>query len=389
MSRQKIGLLISGVAIALLFAWVIMTRGPLAPIKVTIEKIQVGEISNSVFGVGTVKARHSYNLAPTLTGRVKSVRVDQGDSVTAGQLLLEMDPVDLDEKLNASRQNIEKAANAIQALSAQLSETQSRLVTLSATLKRYQELRSGGFVSQEMLDAKLHEKNAATAALASASANLATAHADHLRSQSEMRGIEKLQLQTRLTSPINGIVVARLIEPGSTVISGQLALQVVDPHKLWIETRITQKQAGQLRTGQAAEIVLRSQPHATIIGKVARVDLISDAVTEERIVNVSFDAADQIASIGEYAEVTISLPGLNHARTISSAAVKRIAKQSGVWILRDDKPLFKPVKTGVSTIEGRTEILDGIADEDSVIVYSQQPLRVDLKVKVVSELVRG
>ncbi len=94
-------------------------------------------------------------------------------------------------------------------------------------------------------------------------------------------------------------------------------------------------------------------------------------------------------SIGEYAEVTIKLPGLNNARTIPSAAVKRIDKQNGIWILRDGEVQFKPVKIGVTTMDGRTQILDGIADDDAAIVYSQQPLRPGLKVKVVSELVKG
>lgn len=389
MSRQKIGLLALGIGGVLIFSWVVMTQGPLAPVKVTVEKIQTGNLSNSVFGVGTLKARHSYNLAPTMTSRVENVLVDQGDYVVAGQVLAEMDPVDLDEKLTGSQRAVEKAANSIRALEAQLSEAQSRLNTISATFTRYQELRAGGFVSQDMFDAKQHDKNAAVAALAAATANLASAREDHSRAQADMRGIGKLQAQTRLVSPINGLVVARLVEPGSTVLGGQVALQIIDPSSLWVETRIAQKQAGLLHAGQTAEIVLRSQPQSPITGKIERVDIVSDTLTEERIVNVSFASAEHNASIGEYAEVTIKLPGLNNARTISSAAVKRIDRQTGVWILLDGKVLFKPVMIGVATMDGRTEILDGLGNDDTVIVYSQQPLRAGLKVKVVSDLVKG
>lgn len=389
MSGKKVGLLALGIAIVLIFSWVVMTQGPLAPVKVAVEKIQTGNLSNSVFGVGTLKARRSYNLAPTMTSRVKNVLVDQGDYVVAGQVLAEMDPVDLDEKLTGSQRAVEKAANSIRALEAQLSEAQSRLNTISATFTRYQELRAGGFVSQDMFDAKQHDKNAAVAALAAATANLASAREDHSRAQADMRGIGKLQAQTRLVSPINGLVVARLVEPGSTVLGGQVALQIIDPSSLWVETRIAQKQAGLLHAGQTAEIILRSQPQSPITGEIERVDIISDTLTEERIVNVSFASAKHNASIGEYAEVTIKLPGLNNARTISSAAVKRIDKQTGVWILLDGKVLFKPVMIGVATMDGRTEILEGLGNDDTVIVYSQQPLRAGLKVKVVSDLVKG
>lgn len=387
MSKKTIKLLVLGIGALFAFTWVVLTQGPLAPVKITVEKIQFGDLPITVFGIGTLKARHSYNLAPTMTGRVKNVLVDQGDKVVAGQLLAEMDPVDLDEKLAGSQRVVEKTANAILAAEAQMSEAQSRLKTISATVIRYEELRAGGFVSQEMLDAKLHEKNAAASALAAASANLAVSREEHARAQADMRGIGKAHEQTRLVSPINGVVTARYVEPGSTVAGGQVLLQIIDPNSLWVETRIAQQQAGLIQVGQTAEVVLRSQPHAPLPGKVARVDMVSDAVTEERIVNVS--VATQAIGIGEYAEVTLQLPALNNTKSIPSAAVKRVDKQNGVWVLQDGKVQFKPVKIGPATMAGHTQILDGLGNDDMVIVYSQQPLRAGLNVKVVPELVRG
>lgn len=387
MSKKTIKLLVLGVGALFAFSWVVLTQGPLAPIKVTVEKIQFGDLTSTVFGIGTLKARHSYNLAPTMTGRVKNVLVDQGDKVVAGQLLAEMDPVDLDEKLAGSQRVVEKTANAIRAAEAQMSEAESRLKTISATVIRYEELRAGGFVSQEMLDAKLHEKKAAASALTAASANLAASREEHARAQADMRGIGKARAQTRVISPVNGVVAARYVEPGSTVAGGQVVLQVIDPNSLWVETRIAQQQAGLIRVGQTAKVVLRSQPHAPLPGKVARVDMVSDAVTEERIVNVSI--ATQTAGIGEYAEVTLQLPALNNTKSIPSAAVKRVDKQNGVWVLQDGKVQFKPVKIGLATMDGHTQVLDGLGNDDMVIVYSQQPLRAGLNVKIVPELVRG
>ncbi|MDP2806290.1 MAG: efflux RND transporter periplasmic adaptor subunit [Gallionellaceae bacterium] len=389
MSKKKLQLLALGAGVLALFAWVVITQGPLSPVKVTVEKIQTGNLVNSVFGVGTIKAKRSYNLAPTMTGRIKSVLVEQGDRVVAGQVLAEMDPVDLEDKLASGQRVIEKAANSIRAAEAQVSEASSKLNTISATFVRYQELRTRGFVSQEMFDAKQHDKNAATAALATATASLNSAKEEQARAQADARGITKLNAQTRLLSPINGVVSSRLLEPGSTALGGQVVLQVIDPDSLWVETRIAQKQAGQIRVGQSAEIVLRSQAQTRLSGKVARIDILSDAVTEERIVNVSLEAVQYAASIGEYAEVTIKMTELNNIQTIASAAVKRVDKQEGVWVLRDGDILFKAVKTGVITAQGRTQILQGLSTDDEVIVFSQQMLRPGLKVKVVSELVKG
>lgn len=387
MSGQKYKSLAIGIGLLAAFMWVVLTQGPLAPVKVTVEKIHIGNLNNEVFGIGTVKARRSYNLAPTMTSRIKNVLVEQGEKVVAGQVLAEMDPVDWDDKVASSQRVVEKTASAIQAAEAQVSEAKSRLKTVTATATRYQELREGGFVSQEMFDAKWHEKNASASALAAASANLAIAHDEHARAQADARGVGKARAQTRLISPINGVVTLRLAESGSTVIGGQIVLQVVDPNSLWVETRVPQQQAGLVRVGHVAEIVLRSQSHVLLAGKVARIDLVSDAVTEERIVNVSLPNAH--ASIGEYAEVTFKLPDLHDTRSIPSAAVKRVDKVSGTWVLQEGKMTFKPVKIGLSTMDGRTQILDGLAEGDEVIVYSQQAMREGLKVKVVSALVKG
>lgn len=389
MSKLKIRLIALGLLIAGIFAWVVMTQGPLASVKVTVDKASSGTLSNAVFGVGTLEARRSYNLAPTLTSRVSRILVDQGDQVKAGQLLAEMDAVDLNDRVTSSQQAAERSIYAIQVAGAQLAEAQSRLQNATSAYKRFTELRAGGYVSQEMVDAKMHEKNAAQAAVASATAALSSAQLDQTRTRADASGISKLRAQTRLLSPVNGIVTSRLAEPGGTVVAGQTIVQVIDPGSVWVKTRIDQRQAGLVRTGQSAEIVLRSQPQAALPGVVKRVEQIGDAITEERIVDVIFAAPGVAAMVGELAEVTIRLPQLEHTISIPAAALKPLDKQEGVWVLQGSKVQFKPVKSGLTTLEGRTQIISGLAEGDEVIVYSQQELRAGMKVKVVDAIVKA
>ena len=96
MSKQKIALIAMAILVAGVFAWAVITQGPLAAVKVTVDKVKTGNFSNAVFGIGVIEARRSYNLAPTMTSRINKVLVDQGDHVKAGQILAEMDPLDLD-----------------------------------------------------------------------------------------------------------------------------------------------------------------------------------------------------------------------------------------------------------------------------------------------------
>jgi HlyD family secretion protein len=165
-------------------------------------------------------------------------------------------------------------------------------------------------------------------------------------------------------------------------------VQVIDPASLWVRARIDQGQSGGVRVGQPAEIVLRSDPTRAHRGEVQRVDWVSDAVTEERIVNLGFTARPEGIAVGELVEVTIRVAELADVRSVPAAAVKRVDLQDGVWLRADGRVAFRPVKTGITTLDGRTQILDGLADGDEVIVHSEQAMKPDARVKIVTAIVR-
>lgn len=91
----------SVVLLALLFLFVLLRTGPLAPVQVTVAEVRSGRFTPELFGIGTLEARRQWMLGPTAPGRVLTIQVDVGDRVQAGQLLAEMDPVDLDQRLQA------------------------------------------------------------------------------------------------------------------------------------------------------------------------------------------------------------------------------------------------------------------------------------------------
>ncbi len=265
---------------------------------------------------------------------------------------------------------------------------QSRAKVATAGARRYAELRTQGFVSQEAVDAKSHDANAANAAVDAAAAQVAAARRDRDRAQAEVAGTAKLRAQARLLSPVDGIVSARLVEPGTTVVAGQAVVQLIDPESLWVRARIDQGQSRGVRAGQPAEIVLRSDAKAVHRGEVQRVDWVSDAVTEERIVNVGFAVRPEGVSVGELVEVTIRIAELADARWVPAAAVKRVDRQDGVWRVSGERVAFRPVHVGTTTLDGRSQVLAGLDDGDAVVVHSEQSLAPEAKVKVVTALVR-
>ncbi len=371
------------------FGWVVTTQGPLAPTRVTVVKVAESTLERSLFGIGTVEARRSYSIGPTVAGRVASVRVDQGDAVAAGQLLAEMDPVDLESRQAAGSAAVARAEQLVASAQASLAEASSRARLARTSSERFADLRRKNFVSQEAADAKAHEAAAASAAQAAATAALAAAGDEALRARADLAGLGKSRAHLRLTSPVAGIVTARLAEPGSTVVAGQSVVQVIDPATLWLRVRIDQGRSTGLAVGLEADITLRSRPGRMLKGRVARVDLVGDPVAEERIANVAINEPPEQLAIGELAEVTLRLPSVGKALSIPATAIKRVGKADGVWRLSDGRTRFAAVTAGIAANDGNVQVLSGLSAGDEIVVHATRTLAPDMSVTVVESLTKA
>lgn len=380
LSKGSVFLAIGTLAFLAAFVWLLTTRGPLAPVGVELATVTRADLSPKVYGIGTIEARHAYTVGPIQAGRVLRMLVDQGDVVKAGQLLAEIDPVDLRQRAEAASNAIARAGEAELAAQAQVAEADSRAKLAQANHARYQTLYQQNFVAREMADSRRHEADAAVAALTAARANAAGAQREIRRAQAELQGIAQLQSSLRLLSPIDGVVTAREAEPGATVVAGQAVLRLADPARLWVRVRVDQARAQGVLVGQAADITLRSAPGRALPGKVMRIELQSDAVTEERIVNVAFDPAPSQLYLGELAEVDIHLADARNVLTVPRAAVTHRNNQAGVWQAVDGQARFKPVQFGAQTAE-RVQIVSGLAEGDSLIVYSAKQLDEAMRVR--------
>ena len=384
----KRNILLAAMTVAFLaaFGWVVTTQGPLAPVKVTLAQAKEASLERALFGIATVEARRSHSIGPTVAGRVARVLVDQGEAVKTGQLLAEMESMDLDARLAAGTASAAGATQRVVSAEAALSEATSRAQLAKNNADRFSELRKKNFVSQEAVDTKSHEAAAAQAARQAASAALAAAKDEVRRAQSEVVGAGQNRASLRLVSPVDGIVTARLAEPGSTVIAGQAVVQVIDPSSLWLRVRVDQGRSQGLMNGLPAEVRLRSRPDEKLAGHVERVDWVGDSVAEERIANVVFDVMPVGLAIGELAEVILHLPLLEKALAIPAAALQRQDGRNGVWQPDNGLARFKPITTGISSADGLVEVREGLAVTDAVIVHSDRRLANNARIKPVESL---
>ena len=384
---RKLGLGLLGAALIGSFALVVALSGPLAPIRVTTYRLTEGSLSPAIFGIGTVEARRSYLIGPTAAGRVKAVHVDVGELVKAGQLLVEIDPVDLNERLRSTAAAYTRAATAVTAAEAQRKDAQARKQLAEINAKRYRDLGARNFVSASALEGKQQELDSAQAALEASEAGLQGARQELARLQAEQDVIRQQGKNLHLLAPRGSLVVSRDAEPGSTVIAGQAVLRLLEPDSLWVKARLDQGRARGLAAGQAVDIVLRSDASTVLPGKVLRIEPLSDSVTEERIVQIAFERIPAGLSVGEMVEVTVKTGGGQSGLLLPNAAIKQMPQGSGVWRLKDGKPSLTPVKLGGSSLDGNVQILDGLALGDEVVIYSERELSEGVRIKLVSEFV--
>lgn len=384
---RRVGLALLGLALIAAFAWVIARSGPLAPTRVTTTTVEEGTIAPALFGVGTVEAKRSYLIGPTAAGRVLRVLVDVGDPVKAGQLLAEMDPVDLDERTAALDASIGRAGSGVASAEAQRRDSEARKTVATINARRYVELGEKRFVSTSAVEAKQQEQISADAGTNAAAANVAGARQDVARLKAERDGLRQQRNNMRLLAPGDGIVTARDAEPGSTVVAGQSVVKLIEPASLWIRLRIDQGRSAGLALGLPAGITLRSNPLNPLPGKVVRLELLSDNVTEERVAQVAFERIPAGISIGELAEVTLKLPASQSGLLLPHASIRQQAGKAGVWTIGNGELRFIPIQMGASSLEGKVRVQGDLKAGDQVIVYSEKELNAGSRIRIVDSLV--
>jgi len=372
--RRTLALVVVAVTLLALFVYVAFRSGPLAPVAVTVAEIESRALTPSLFGIGTVEARYTYRIGPTVAGRLNRLDVHVGDRVKVGQILGEMDPVDLDDRVRSQESGLKRAEAALREATARQSyaETQAR---------RYEDLLAVRSTSEEIVATKRQERQIADAALSAAREELA-------RSRSDRDALIAQRRNLRLISPVDGVVVLRDADPGTTIVAGQAVVEMIDPGNLWINVRFDQISASGLAADLPVRIALRSRKDQLLSGRVLRVEPKADAITEELLAKIVFDTPPKsLPAIGELAEVTVDLPRLPEMPVISNAAIRRDGDKMGVWQVVDGDLHFTPIKLGTSDLDGYVQVLDGLQAGDKTVIHSEKALTAKSRVKIVERLV--
>ncbi len=364
-----LGALVALIAAAVIFFW-------LRPISVAVvEPVESADVD--VYGLGTVEARVLSEIGFQVAGTLVELNADHGDHVAAGAVIASLESAAQAARLAKAEAGVALAEAALDQAKARVGRARAILAEKRQINQRRQELVARGTVSVEVAQ-ETHtaaEVAAADVVLAESEVDLAAAALEDARASANVE--RALLSYYTLTAPYDGVVVKRHAEPGAAFNPAQTLFTFVDPATVWVRAFIDEARAGGLEVGQAAQIRLRSLPQRTFTGHVARIDIESDRVSEERRVHVACDSCPAAFHLGEQAEVVINKGRLPHAILVAESAIDGYDGRSGrIWTIENGRLAQRQVALGERTLDGRIAILDELPPDVQVLSELRPGLRV-------------
>lgn len=366
-------------------ATALMNRGGDDGIRYQTTPAETGDLTVTVTATGTLEPLTQVEVGTEVSGTVEEVLVDYNDRVKVGQVLLRLDTA----KLGAQALQSEAALKAAEARLLQAQATVKEAQANYTRLQRVRELSGGKVPSEQDMTQAEAALDRARAAAAGAEADIAEARA---RVSVDTTNLQKAVIR----SPIDGIVLARKVEPGQTVAASLQTPVLFDLAEnltqMELHVAVDEADVGQVKEGQEATFTVDAYPDRTFPAKISEVRFspktVDGVVTYETLLTV--DNADLALRPGMTATAEVTVDQRTDALLIPNAALRfspqdtqkddrsfvtrilmpfrrpqreRRAGGEGdlpqkVWVLKDGKPA--PVRIKVGATDGRvTEVVAG------------------------------
>lgn len=368
------------VIIALIAGVVLYIRS--RPTAVDSHDVSRATVVAEVMGTGTLEARVQTTLSPKISGRLAEVLIDQGDHVTAGQLLAKLDDEELAQQVRVAEASVVAAEATMGRYRAEQQQAESAISQADSEYSRLRKLIAANAVSDSELDQAKEAFESARAGVARASAGLVEVREQIALAKASLKFQQTRLADTRLLAPFDGLVIKRYKDPGAIAVPGTPVVDLISMDQLWVSAWVDETQMGRLRDEQPARVVFRSEPNDSFSGTVARLGKQSDRETREFVVDVRALQLPDNWSIGQRAEVFIEVDRSEDALVIPESFVQVQDGQTGVFVDEAAMARWRPVQLGVQG-QGQVEILDGLAQGERILVSrTNRPLRDGERIQV-------
>ena len=287
---------------------------------------------------GEIRARHEFDVAFRVAGKIAARLVDAGAEVKAGQALAKLDPADLELSASAAR--------------AQLAAAESDFATASAERERYAGLVKQKFVSTTAFEAKDNAFNGARARLSQAQA------------QTRISGNQASY--GTLSSDRAAIVTAVLADAGQVVSAGQAVMRLALPDEMEVAIALPESRLTDLKSHEHVAVNLWADPKIMVQGKVREIAPAADSTTRTFLVRIALIDPPSAVRLGMTARVLIG-DGLAAPLVVPLTAVVDRGQGAQVWLVREGKATPQVVEIGSYREDGAV-VTGGLAEGEQVIV---------------------
>jgi HlyD family secretion protein len=381
--RRHLGRLCAGAALLALLglAGPRLLLGPQLPVQ----PVQQRDFVQSVVASGRVQAPHRVELGAQVTGTVLRVLVVEGQSVAAGEVLVELESSEARAALAQARLALQQAALRLrqldevqQPVAAQaLRQAQANLDSAERQRRRQQDLFEQGFIGQAALDEAQRAWEVADAALHSARQQLRTteaagsdralAQAAHAAAEAAVEAAQARLAYTRITAPVAGMVVTRSVEPGAVVQAGKALLVLAPAGAAELVLQVDEKNLHLLQPGQPALASADAYPRQRFAARVQRILPGVDA--QRGAVEVRLAVPDAPGFLRQDMTVSVDIEVARRpAALVLAAELLHDAEGAApwVWVLRDGHVRRQPVQPGLRGT-AQIEVRKGLAAGDLVL----------------------
>ena len=351
---------------------------------VAVEKVVRADMEQRLPLAAEFRPFQEIEVHAKVAGYLKSISVDVGDRVIAGQLLAVLEIPELEDEMRQDEASVKRAAQEIRRAQAERERAESahEVAHLGATRLSSILKSSPNLVAQQDIDEASGRDRVAEAQVGTATAALAAAGEQLEMARASQRKTKTLYAYTQITAPFAGVITHRYADVGAMIQAGTSSQTQAMPivrlsqnSRLRLVIPVPESAVSRVRPGTQVDLNVQSLQQ-TIVGTVARVADRLDADT--RTMHVEVDVPNPTLALvpGMYASASIVLRSVKHALVVPVQAVDRNEGAPSVLLVnREGRLEAKNVTLGLETSD-RVEVSAGLGEGDLVVVGSRSQLKV-------------
>ena len=372
--------------------------------EVRMEQVARRDLVSAVTASGKIEPKTKVDISADITGRIIRIAVREGDLVKKGQFLIQIDPAQYQAAVS-------RAEGVVASTQATLLQTRASRDQAERAWRRARQLSQAGenLIAPAVVEESKTALDVAQATYEATSAQLA-------QSRASLREARDNLAKTRLVSPISGRVVRLAVEEGEVAVPGTfsretgLLMTIADLSVILAKVQVDETDVVRLTSDDSVEVTIDAYQDTTFVGRVTRVshsaqltstqtasgsndravdfdvevtlqdppeDIRPDLSCTARIVTDTRSHALSIPIIALTVRDHEQLPNENSPPADTLKPKRRNREAEGVFVVRDGKATFRPVKVGIAGDE-YFEVLDGVREGETIVGGTYQAIR-DLK----------